>query len=716
MPDGYLVQLGDPSLDVGDAIVDPLLTFTTAQTLGTGNWEWSGIWNGSTFTNEPEPGTYYLATDGNVYFEPSFGPVDTLTSASVTAAPAFTTANVIVGTPLDDDPLDGTRDEDDIDGLSGADDIDAGAGDDTVLGGAGNDEIDGGTGEDSINAGDGDDTVSGGDQDDELYGGSGGDDIFGDGGADLLLGGSGSDALFGGSGDDTIYGDQQPGSGSNETLRWSDVGDDEDDVSGGFTVTTGLMDVSVSFVDNGALTSAEIDTGSTQYTETGEAFGTNSALELAGDGGANTVTTTISFAAAADTADDTDISDSVANVSFRLNDIDTGSWEDTVTVNAFDANGNPVTVTLSPEDSANTTGGNTVYAGVSNGSAASQSGSVLVEIDGPVQTITVIYGNNDSGGQRAWLTDVNFDTTSPADGDDTLDGGTGADDMFGGGGDDTFNVAHGDEAYGEAGDDLFVISDLGEAVSAITIDGGSGDETLGDTIQLNGEAGLDDVVFNVGDPRSGTITLTDGTIVTFSNVENIICFTPGALVSTPFGPRPIETLDVGDYVLTRDRGPQPIRWIGMRTVRAEGAFAPIELGPGAFPGATTPLLLSPQHRLLLSGYRAELLFGEREVLVAAKHLVNGIDIRESPRAEVTYIHVMFDRHEIISANGIETESFFAGDQSLFALEGRARSELFEIFPELRAQAPGPLARRSLKAYEAALLCSGRAPDDHATAA
>jgi hypothetical protein len=99
------------------------------------------------------------------------------------------------------------------------------------------------------------------------------------------------------------------------------------------------------------------------------------------------------------------------------------------------------------------------------------------------------------------------------------------------------------------------------------------------------------------------------------------------------------------------------------------------------------------------------LFGESEVLVAAKHLVDDRDVRICPCDEVIYIHLMFDRHEVIYAEGIATESFHAGDTALSAVTAAAREELFAIFPELRS-APGrhrETARHCLKRHEAQLL-------------
>ncbi|MEM9438486.1 MAG: Hint domain-containing protein, partial [Pseudomonadota bacterium] len=665
MPDGYLVQLGDGSLDAGDGIVDPLFTFETETVLGSGTWIWSGTWNGITFTNESEPGDYVLSTDGNIYFVPDFGPVATITAASVTAADAF-----LDGT-TSDETLTGSGVDDTINGREGDDDIFGQGGEDYILGGAGDDDIFGGGNSDYINAGDDNDEVSGGGGSDEVLGGEGEDTLDGDGGADTLSGGSGNDTIDGGSGDDVLYGDQSAGRvPESENLSWDKQGDDGDDVTAGFTQNTGLLNVAVSITNDGALSAAEIDTTTDQYTEAGEPFDDESSLEVAGNGGADTTTIRIDFTA----TDDADVEDAAQNILFRLNDIDTGTWTDVITVNAFDENGNSVQVDLTPEGTNFTQTGNTITSGETNGSATTSTGSILVEITGPVAYFEIIYENGSTGAQRMWLTDVHFETVLPEDGDDTLTGGLGADDMFGGGGADTFNLADGDEAYGEDGDDIFILGDLGETASTILIDGGEGEETAGDTIQLNGQAALSDVVFNVGNPESGTITLTDGTVVNFSNIENIICFTPGTLIATPFGTRRIETLVKGDLVLTRDNGPQPLRWIGSRAVLGTGDFAPIELSPSAFPEANAPLLVSPQHRMLFTGYRAELLFGESEVLVAAKHLLGGAAVRIRPQRKVTYIHIMFDRHEIITANGALTESFFAADQSLSALNDPARDE------------------------------------------
>ena len=59
------------------------------------------------------------------------------------------------------------------------------------------------------------------------------------------------------------------------------------------------------------------------------------------------------------------------------------------------------------------------------------------------------------------------------------------------------------------------------------------------------------------------------------------CFTPGTLITTPEGPRRVEEIRVGDLVTTMDHGPQPVRWIGRRTVGAMDGFAPVRIEAGA---------------------------------------------------------------------------------------------------------------------------------------
>jgi len=182
------------------------------------------------------------------------------------------------------------------------------------------------------------------------------------------------------------------------------------------------------------------------------------------------------------------------------------------------------------------------------------------------------------------------------------------------------------------------------------------------------------------------------------------CFVTGTLITTPFGRAAIEDLAVGDMVETVDHGPQQIRWIGGRTIEGSGNFAPIRFEAGAL-GNDRPMLLSPQHRVLLQGWRAEMLFGDDEVLVPAKHLINDATIRPVTQREVTYYHFLFDHHELVWSDGCISESFFPGDTILKGNE-ELRAEIQTLFPELedlKMAQTSETARRVLRRFEALAL-------------
>jgi hypothetical protein len=186
----------------------------------------------------------------------------------------------------------------------------------------------------------------------------------------------------------------------------------------------------------------------------------------------------------------------------------------------------------------------------------------------------------------------------------------------------------------------------------------------------------------------------------------IPCFVAGTLIACPDGARSVEDLSPGDTVVTRDHGPRPLLWAGARRVAGTGAFAPVRFAPGAI-GNTRPLLLSPQHRVLMGGWRVKLLFGEDEVLVAAKDLVDGADVTREDRAEVTYVHLLLATHDILDAEGAAAESLHLGPYITGQLSAPARAEIAALFPDLAATAPhGPrAARRCLRAWEARLLAA-----------
>ncbi len=168
------------------------------------------------------------------------------------------------------------------------------------------------------------------------------------------------------------------------------------------------------------------------------------------------------------------------------------------------------------------------------------------------------------------------------------------------------------------------------------------------------------------------------------------CFTPGTLIATDRGQRPVETLRRGDKVVTRDNGLRRIYWIGRRDLSLGdltrvGALRPVLIRAGAL-GEGRPsrdMLVSPNHRFLRrigSGLAREA--EADEVLIAAKHLVDGRRIRKAQTLGVSYMHILCDRHQVVLANGAWTESFHPDDRVFSDMDDDHRRELMRLFPEI----------------------------------
>lgn len=186
------------------------------------------------------------------------------------------------------------------------------------------------------------------------------------------------------------------------------------------------------------------------------------------------------------------------------------------------------------------------------------------------------------------------------------------------------------------------------------------------------------------------------------------CFASGTMIDTMFGPRAIDSLSVGDMIRTRDNGMRWLSWIGSTyldagTLDQQPNLRPIRIRAGALAQGvpTRNLIVSPQHRILVRSSIARRLFGEEEILVAAKHLVGlpGIEVMR-PDHGVTYWHMLFDGHEVVSSDGAWSESLFVGPQAMEAVGPDARNEIFALFPQMSQpgfQAIG--ARRLLSGRE-----------------
>ncbi|HEY6919584.1 MAG TPA: Hint domain-containing protein, partial [Tabrizicola sp.] len=216
--------------------------------------------------------------------------------------------------------------------------------------------------------------------------------------------------------------------------------------------------------------------------------------------------------------------------------------------------------------------------------------------------------------------------------------------------------------------------------------------------------------------ESGTVTFydTNGAVLgtmDFAEIEQVVpCFASGTLVDTPDGPRPVESIRPGDLVLTLDDGPQPVRWCGQRRLGladllADPSLHPVEIAAGALREGVPEcaVRVSPQHRVMFAGAECELFFGAEEVLVPAIQMVGrrpGIRQQLSP---VVYVHLMFDRHQILSTHGMWSESFQPGDRVLDGMPDPQRDELLRLFPDLEAPQSYPAARMTLKRHETRVL-------------
>lgn len=225
-----------------------------------------------------------------------------------------------------------------------------------------------------------------------------------------------------------------------------------------------------------------------------------------------------------------------------------------------------------------------------------------------------------------------------------------------------------------------------------------------------------DAVFDTNSDQTVVISVTGtdsgGTDTDTIRLNLLICVARGTLVDTNSGPKRVELLSAGDLVSTEDGPPKPVRWVGSRKILAQElahdpALRPVKITAGAF-GPHLPerdLWVSPQHRVLVSGWQAEIYFGSDEVLVPAKALLNGDTIFIDQHIdEVEYFHVLFDQHEIMFTEGLATESFYPSHYALSEISEEARSEIRCLFPELATGRYVPeTARTVLRPKESQIL-------------
>ncbi|MFW2587405.1 Ig-like domain-containing protein [Sagittula sp. SSi028] len=643
-----------------------------------------------TSITQPDNGTAELdPTTGEILYTPNpeFTGVDTLEYTIDDGEGGTDTATITIGVgtangglgvidtdvfPVDPalqplDPLDGLDEDADP-----TDDLD------TVTGTSGADLISTGDDADVINAGGGNDTVYSGIDDDRVGLGGGDDYIYDPQGADTISGGAGNDTIIVGTdtfsdyeGDDEAF---APGAFLNDTLGFTNDPNQED-----------------------GRDSVDGNTGD-DYIETGDDRDT-----ISGGQGNDTIYGGIDDDLIRGNADD----DSLIG-GHGSDTIDGGQGNDFIDGSNIAALEQTDDVDVNTENDRDLLqgfrGDDTILGGDDDDTLEGGSGNDL--LDGGIDD-DLIFGGADR------------DTLIGGQGDDTLNGGAGSDSIFGGEGRDTIIV---DSATHGRGDTVDGGSD-GFVDTADPSDPENGDFDVLDLtgVGVRGEDWriVDTVTDSNGNGIDGTVEFLDGTgavtgTMDFFEIEQVVpCFTPGTLIATPSGEKLVEDLEVGDRVITRDNGIQDIRWVGRKNLTGHELarkphLAPILIKQGAL-GNGLPehdMLVSPNHRVLVANDKTALYFEEREVLVAAKHLLGVDGIEEMSVGSVSYIHIMFEQHEVVLSNGAWTESFQPGDYSLKGIGNAQRQEILELFPEL-AEAEGlrgyAAARRSLKRHEAALL-------------
>ncbi|MEM5468846.1 Hint domain-containing protein [Celeribacter marinus] len=220
---------------------------------------------------------------------------------------------------------------------------------------------------------------------------------------------------------------------------------------------------------------------------------------------------------------------------------------------------------------------------------------------------------------------------------------------------------------------------------------------------------------NVEEIRTGSLTDVAGSdaavISTFNNQIEIVCFARGTLIEGRDREQVrVEDLREGDHVMTLDHGLRQVKWIGETSVDKDTVLAnpnvrPIRIKSGALGGGTPQhdLYVSPQHRVLVASKFALRMFGQFEVLVAAKHLLalEGVSV-VTDQDELQYFHILMDAHEILIANGAACESLFLGPQARKSIEyetlvarlSRANIDPHDThFPPVRPLVTGSFGRK-----------------------
>ncbi|HAR81104.1 MULTISPECIES: Hint domain-containing protein [Sulfitobacter] len=587
---------------------------------------------------------------------------------------------------------------------------------------AGNDTLDGGAGSDTIYGDGGNDSLSGGADNDSLSGGSGDDRIEGGTGHDTIAGGTGNDAMSGGDDADLFVMEDDFGT---DKIAGGEGGKDYDVV----TFDALSNGVSVTYTGEEAGTATE-GPNSVSFTEIEKLVLTNSSdyvdASIGGvavDTGAGNDTIKVGDGAYdidAGTGDDRIIREAGTTADDANSVIDAGDGIDTYVAGSGLGADHTVDLAASRLDHAGNDRGDLL----NFENVALENSAASVKGDSKDNTITArgTQDNSLSGG------DGN-DSIDGGGGNDNLHGDAGRDTLIGGDGNDTLDGGQGDDQLtGGDGDDVFVYSGGHDTITDFNA-GNTGplddnDTTNNDFIDLSGyydkifdlradyedNGILDQSNFETTDYTYNS-KFEDGSLkfigvqaqhFTYDNT-GVVCFGKGTAIRTPRGDVLVEDLRVGDLVTTMDNGPQKIRWINTRSYDARqmqkgSHLHPVLIKRGTF-GAERDLLVSQQHGVLVGQ--------SGDSFARAKHLADaakGVRIAKGKKS-VTYVHLMFDDHQVIFAENVPSESFYPGPMALSQMSKPHRAAFSKVLPALGtgrvsreevAKIYGPTARVFLK--------------------
>lgn len=605
--------------------------------------------------------------------------------------------------------------------LSAIERAQTGGGNDTVLGSSGAEWVAAGGGSDSLFGGGGSDSFFGEDGDDLLDGGAAADTLYGGAGADTLIGGAGNDSTYGDDGDDRFI--VAPGDGSDRLFG----GDGRDTVD--FTGFATAVEADFSGAGAGTASSSAgtttfsgmevLETGAGNDTITGAGgadivFAGAGNDRLFGGGGADL----LSGGDGRDSLEGGDGNDTLIGGA-GIDTIFGGTGLDIVDYSASDA---AVNINLRTWTA---TGGHA-------------QGDVLSGVDGVIGSAfdDTIIGFDD---ENAAPSDFYYNVFEGGAGNDVIEGRGGSDALFGGADNDTVLGGDGsDTVEGEDGDDLLSGDGGNDTIAGgagnDTISGGAGNDTLsggagrdifvfgqgGGTDQINdldltlvdGQftdridvSGLVDSLGNPVNWADATVTSdgAGGALVSFPGGEvirlvgidpalisgkpalialGVPCFGTGTRLLTDRGEVAVEAIRAGDRVVTLDHGVQRVVWAGGRhldraALEAQPLLRPVLIRDGAM-GNRGDVIVSPNHAVL-----AEV--DGQEMLVRAKHLAELGDPRfriAKGRREVGYHHILLERHGIVFAQGMATETMYPGPMAVAALGPVVAGEIAAAFPLL----------------------------------